>query len=212
MSDLFNSLGIVHQTSCVYTPQQNGVAERKHMHLLNVARSLLFQSGIPLKMRTECILTDAYLINMLPSFVLNNKSPFEIVYGLKPKLSHLRSFRCLCFSSILNSSDKFSAISEKYVKYYEIVFPFKKNSSLQHVEETSDNNINYLNFFDEKYYDNQNFLSPNDDGRGNDSPNDEVNVHPCTRSPYTSDVSEDDIATSMGDNTSLRANILLPLV
>ncbi|GKE49665.1 hypothetical protein Tco_1480923, partial [Tanacetum coccineum] len=57
-----------------------------------------------------------------------------------------------------------------------------------------------------------NFLSPNDDGRGNDSPNDEVNVHPCTRSPYTSDVSEDDIATSMGDNTSLRANILLPLV
>ncbi|GJS57516.1 ribonuclease H-like domain-containing protein [Tanacetum coccineum] len=91
------------------------------------------------------------------------------------------------------------------VKYYETVFPFKKNSSLQHVEETSDNNINYLNFFDEKYYDNQNSLSPNDDGRGNDSPNDEVNVHPCTRSPYTPDVSKDDIATSMGDNSSLRA-------
>ena len=45
MSTLFNNLGIIHQTSCAYTPQQNGIAERKHRHLLNVARSLMFQGG-----------------------------------------------------------------------------------------------------------------------------------------------------------------------
>ncbi|GJX74367.1 ribonuclease H-like domain-containing protein [Tanacetum coccineum] len=50
---------------------------------------------------------------VLTSFVLNGKSPFELVYGFKPKLSHLRSFGCLCFSSVFNNSDKFSAKSEK---------------------------------------------------------------------------------------------------
>nr|GEX69133.1 ribonuclease H-like domain-containing protein [Tanacetum cinerariifolium] len=110
-NELFSGLSIVHQTSCAYTPQQNEVAERKHTHLLNMARILLFQSGLPLNIWTKCILTAAYLINRLPSFVLNGKSPFELVYGLKPKLSHLRSFGCRCYSYVLNNSDKFSARS-----------------------------------------------------------------------------------------------------
>ncbi|GJX64241.1 ribonuclease H-like domain-containing protein [Tanacetum coccineum] len=65
-----------------------------------------------------------------------------------------------------------------------------------------DNNINNLNFFDEKHSHNQTFLSPNDDGRVNFAPNDKGNVYPCTRSTQTSDGSEDNIATSMGENTS----------
>lgn len=49
MSNEFREQGIVHQTSCVGTPQQNGRVERKHRHILNVAKSLLFQADMPIK-------------------------------------------------------------------------------------------------------------------------------------------------------------------
>jgi transposase InsO family protein len=48
MTEFLFKKGIVHQTSYPYTPQQNGAVERKHRHLLSVARSLLFQGGLPL--------------------------------------------------------------------------------------------------------------------------------------------------------------------
>lgn len=91
----FYKNGISHQTTCLYTPQQNGVAERKHRHLLNVARSLLFQSGLPLKFWGESILTDVILINKLPILVLIGKSPFEMICNCLSIFENLRVFGCL---------------------------------------------------------------------------------------------------------------------
>ncbi|GJQ96406.1 ribonuclease H-like domain-containing protein [Tanacetum coccineum] len=67
------------ETTCAHTPQQNGIGERKHRYLLNVARSLMFQGGIPLRFWSNCVLTVVHLINKLPSSVLNGKSLFELI-------------------------------------------------------------------------------------------------------------------------------------
>ena len=112
MKNFCETKGILHQTSCVNTPQQNGVVERKHRHILNVARSLVFQSGIPLKYWGDAILTAVFLINRTPSSVLRGKSPYEVMYKKSPNFDNLKVFGCLCFATKLNVKDKFSSRSE----------------------------------------------------------------------------------------------------
>ncbi|KAA0026171.1 Beta-galactosidase [Cucumis melo var. makuwa] len=67
LSEFLASKGIVHQTSCAYTPQQNGVAERKNRHLVEVARSLMLSTSLPSYLWGDAILTVVHLINRMPS-------------------------------------------------------------------------------------------------------------------------------------------------
>ncbi|XP_070007719.1 uncharacterized protein [Nicotiana sylvestris] len=95
---VLNNLGILHQTTCAYSPQHNGVVERKHRHLLEITRALRFQAHIPIKFWGYCVITAAYLINRLPSSVLKGCSPYELLYNRKPQLGHLKTSGCLCFA------------------------------------------------------------------------------------------------------------------
>jgi len=83
--------GIVHQTSCVDKPQQNGRVERKHRHLLEISRALRFHAHLPLKFWGDCVLTATYIINTLPTKVLKNVTPYEKLLKKTPSYHHMKS-------------------------------------------------------------------------------------------------------------------------
>jgi hypothetical protein len=88
-SNFFQQRGIMHQTTCVYTRQQNGVSERKNRHLLEITRVLLFQNNVPKIYWSNAVLTVAYLINRSSSVNLDYKSPLEIIYQRKLNIDHV---------------------------------------------------------------------------------------------------------------------------
>ena len=71
----FQHEGIINESSCVNTPQQNRVTKRKNGHLLNTTRALLFQNHVLKFYYVEGVLPTTHLINRLPSKVLSQRSP-----------------------------------------------------------------------------------------------------------------------------------------
>ena len=71
----------------MYTPQQNGVSERKNRTIINIARCLLFESKLPNDFCAEVINTIVCLLNRLPTKTAEGKTPFEAWYGLKPSIA-----------------------------------------------------------------------------------------------------------------------------
>ncbi|GJY43264.1 ribonuclease H-like domain-containing protein [Tanacetum coccineum] len=159
-----------------YTSNFCNLIENQFKSNIKVFRS--DNGGIPLKMWTECILTATYLINRLPSSVLNEKSPYEMIYKKPPTLSHLRVFGCLCFATIVNNHDKLGSRYEKCVmmgyfsykkgyrlysldrhqfifsrdvKFFESVFPFKDSVSKEIDTSIFFQDLNHIKFSDNEY-------------------------------------------------------------
>jgi transposase InsO family protein len=93
--------GIVHQTTCPDTPQQNGVAERKNRHLLEVVRALLIEAHMPLSYWGEALTSAVYLINRIPSSTIDFQTPLQVfteavIAPIVPNLTP-RVFGCVAY-------------------------------------------------------------------------------------------------------------------
>ena len=109
--------GILHQSSCAHTPQQNGVVERKNRHLIETARTLLLHYYVPFRFWEDAILTACYLINRMPSSVLHDQIPHSLLFLDQPLyfLPH-HVFGCTSFvHSLTLGQDKLSAKATKCI-------------------------------------------------------------------------------------------------
>ncbi|XP_021741922.1 uncharacterized protein LOC110708121 [Chenopodium quinoa] len=89
--------GLSHNFSAPRTPQKNGVVERKNRTLEDMARTMLIASDLPRNFWAEAVNTACYIINRVMLRPTLNKTPYELMKGRKPNISHLRAFGCKCF-------------------------------------------------------------------------------------------------------------------
>uniref|UniRef100_A0ACD5TNX4 Uncharacterized protein n=1 Tax=Avena sativa TaxID=4498 RepID=A0ACD5TNX4_AVESA len=100
LSRYFQREGILHRVSCPHTSQQNGIAERKHRHLVETDIALLAHSSLPVRFWDEAFITACYLINRMPTRVLGNSSPISRLFHEEPDYSFLKAFGCACWPNL----------------------------------------------------------------------------------------------------------------
>ncbi|MCO5600205.1 hypothetical protein L7F22_054314 [Adiantum nelumboides] len=98
--DFLGKKCIKHQCTMPYTPQQNGVAERKNMSLMEMARCMLKAKSLPHKLWMEAVACAAHVLNRCPTRALKTITPYESWYDRKPSVSYLRVFGCLAYAHI----------------------------------------------------------------------------------------------------------------
>ncbi|GKF72059.1 zinc finger, CCHC-type containing protein, partial [Tanacetum coccineum] len=85
----FQYVGIIHETTAPYTPQQNGISERKNRVLKEMVNSMLSYSRLSQGFWGEAMLTACYLLNRVPN-KRNMITPYELWTKRKPNLNYLR--------------------------------------------------------------------------------------------------------------------------
>jgi hypothetical protein len=106
-----SSLGLEHQFSSPYVPQQNGVVERKNRTLVEMARTMLDEHRTPRRYWAEAINIACHVFNRIFLRAFMKKTSYELRFGRLLKVSHFRVFGCKCFILKQGNLDKFESRS-----------------------------------------------------------------------------------------------------
>ena len=86
--------GITRETSAPYTPQQNRLAEHMNQTLIGGARAMLQHSGLTKGFWAEALDVATHVFNRAPRKGLGWQTPYKLLFGRVPDMSHLRIFGC----------------------------------------------------------------------------------------------------------------------
>jgi len=92
--------GILHTYTGPRAPQQNGVAERSNRTVVEMARCLRLESGLDKELWAETCKTSVYVLNRVPSAVLDGQTPYYKLFGKQARLDHLKVFGCRAYAQI----------------------------------------------------------------------------------------------------------------
>ena len=104
--DFCESNGIRRELTTAYTPQQNGVSERKNRTILNMVRSLLARGRMEKTFWPEAINWSIHVLNRSPTFAVQNMTPEEAWSGRKPTVNHFRIFGCIAYAHVPDEKRK----------------------------------------------------------------------------------------------------------
>jgi hypothetical protein len=97
----FRSVGITHLVSFTHAHQQNGAAERKHRHIVEMkGLALLATASMPLKYWSQAFFTATYLISHTPSKLLDFHTSIHCFLGATPDYTSLQTFGCACWLNL----------------------------------------------------------------------------------------------------------------
>ncbi|CAN1139245.1 Retrovirus-related Pol polyprotein from transposon TNT 1-94 [Linum perenne] len=156
--------GIIHEFTAPYSPQQNGVAERKNRTLKNMLNAMLLESGLSDDLWGEAVLAANKILNRIPLKTCD-KTPFELWKGFPPSYNNFKSWGCLAkvsippfkrdslgpktFDAIFigyadnSAAFRFQRMDDRSIceyrdaKFFEGVFPMKTRSSQPSPENTN---------------------------------------------------------------------------
>ncbi|GAA0141429.1 transmembrane signal receptor [Lithospermum erythrorhizon] len=92
--------GIKRHMTTTYTPQQNGVAERKNRTVMNMVRTMLVVKNMPRSFWPETVLWTFHVLNRCPTLSVKNMTPQQAWNGIKPSLSHFRIWGCIAHAHV----------------------------------------------------------------------------------------------------------------
>lgn len=87
--------GICRQFTAPYSLEQNGVAERKNRTVIEMVRSMLKEMNLPTFLWAEVVARAVFILNRSPTSTIKDRTPFEVIKGVKPSIEHLRVFGCV---------------------------------------------------------------------------------------------------------------------
>ncbi|KAJ9566346.1 LOW QUALITY PROTEIN: hypothetical protein OSB04_002312 [Centaurea solstitialis] len=103
----FNNLcddnGMIRHLTAPYTPQQNGVVERRNCTILEMTRSMLKAKQVPNYLWGEAVNHATYIINWIPSRAVKDATPYELYYRRKPNVEHIRVFGCVAYTKVVGT-------------------------------------------------------------------------------------------------------------